>query len=66
MSHVHDNDRIIKFSHAFLGYMFLALGGVQCLSGLACDAAAGRQIPTALRALNAFCWLLPGVWLLHM
>ena len=66
MSHVHDNDRIIKYSHAFLGYMFLVLGGVQGVCGLACDAAPERPIPAALQALNAFFWLLPGVWLLHM
>ena len=33
-SHVHDNDLITKYSHAFLGYMFIALAALQCLSAV--------------------------------
>ncbi|KAL3917694.1 MAG: hypothetical protein SGPRY_006306, partial [Prymnesium sp.] len=66
VSHVHDNVPIIKLSHTLLGYMFLLLAGLQACSALACDGSVGRPIPRVLRACNAFAWLLPGVWLLHM
>ncbi|KAL1507673.1 hypothetical protein AB1Y20_007288 [Prymnesium parvum] len=66
ISHVHDNSRIIKLSHFVLGYMILGLCALQVVSAVVCDASRARSLPFVLRALNAFAWLLPGVWLLHM
>ena len=66
LSHIHDKTAVGIGWHRVLGWALIAKGAVDLLAGCVHAHAPPPSAARLAKALVAFAWALPGVWLVHM